>query len=82
MLPQVEFTKVIPADYRLFQVADLFCTMELIDLKDTHHIMSKSEEAFYGSMRDMRKNYLKPMYKNDTISSRITKLNPGAIPSE
>ena len=28
-----------------------------------YHIMSKSEEAFFGSVRDMKKNYLKPMYK-------------------
>lgn len=62
MLPQVEFRKVIPADYRLFQVADLFCTLELICLKNERHIMSKSEEAFFGSIRDMRKNYIKPMY--------------------
>lgn len=59
MLPQAEFRKVIPADYRLFQVADLFCTMELIAIKYEHHIMSKTEEAFFGSMRDMQKNYLK-----------------------
>ena len=63
MLPQVEFRKVMPTDYRLFQVADLFCTLELVCLKDEHRIMSKSEESFFGSMRDMRKNYLKPMYK-------------------
>lgn len=63
MLPQVEFRKVIPVDYRLFQVADLFCTLELICLKDEKRMMSKSEESFFGSMRDMRKNYLKPMYK-------------------
>ena len=63
MLPQAEFRKVMPTDYRLFQVADLFCTLELICLKDGHRILSKSEESFFGSMRDMRKNYLKPMYK-------------------
>ena len=63
MLPQAEFRKVLPADYRLFQVADLFCTLELICLKDTYHILSKSEEVFFGSMRDMKKNYLKPMLK-------------------
>ncbi len=34
MLPQVEFRKVLPTNYRLFQVADLFCTIELIKLKD------------------------------------------------
>lgn len=63
MISQVEFRKVTPADYRLFQVADLFCTLELICLKDKRNILSKSEKAFFGSMRDMRKNYLKPMYK-------------------
>lgn len=62
MLPQAEFRKVIPADYRLFQVADLFCTLELICLKNAYHIMSKSEETFFGSIRDMKKNYLKPMF--------------------
>lgn len=63
MLTQVEFRKVILADYRLFQVADLFCTLELICLKNTYHIMSKSEETFFGSIRNMQKNYLKPMFK-------------------
>ena len=63
MLPQTEFRKVLPADYRLFQVADFICTLELIHLKDERHILSKSEEAFFGSMRDMRKNYIKPMCK-------------------
>ncbi len=63
LLPQIEFRKVIPTDYRLFQVADLFCTMELVKLKEAHHIMSKSEEAFFGSMRDMKKNYMKPIDK-------------------
>ena len=63
MLPQAEFRKVMPTDYRLFQVADLFCTLELVCLKDDHGIMSKSENDFFGSMRDMKKNYLKPMHK-------------------
>ena len=63
MLPQVEFRKVMPTDYRLFQVADLFCTLELICHKEEHRIMSKSEEVFFGSMRDMHKNYIKPMAK-------------------
>lgn len=63
LLPRAEFRKVLPADYRLFQVADLFCTMELICLKNKHNIMSKSEKNFFGSTRDMQKNYLKPIYK-------------------
>ena len=34
----------------LVQVADLFCTLELVCLKDDHGIMSKSENDFFGSM--------------------------------
>lgn len=63
LLPQTEIRKVTPVNYRLFQVADLICTFELISLKSEHHILSKSEENFFGSMRDMKKNYLKPMLK-------------------
>ncbi len=63
MLPHATFKKVIPADYRLFQVADLICTLELVKLKIEHHILSKSEESFFGSMRDMKKNYLNPIEK-------------------
>ena len=63
LLPNTEFRKVIPADYRLFQVADLFCTLELIERKNELHMLSKSEEWFFGSMTDMKKNYLKPMRK-------------------
>ena len=33
LLPEVEFRKVIPSEYRLFQVADLICSLELIRLK-------------------------------------------------
>ncbi len=55
--------KVMPSNYRLFQVADLICTFELISLKNDNHILSKSEEVFFGSIRDMKKNYLKPLSK-------------------
>lgn len=65
MLPQAEFRKVIPADYRLFQVADLICTMKLIKLKEEKHILSKSEKGFFGSLRDTKKNYLKPIEKKE-----------------
>lgn len=63
MLPHAEFKRVLPAQYRLFQVADLLCTMELIQLKAEHHIMSKSEETFFGSLRDLKKNYLSPLHR-------------------
>ena len=59
LLTNVEFKKVKPSQYRLFQVADLLCTMELIKLKHERHLLSRSETAFFGSERDMKKNYIK-----------------------
>lgn len=60
-LPHAEFRKVVPANYRLFQVADLICTMKLTRLKEEKHLLSNSESAFFGSMRDLHKNYIKPL---------------------
>lgn len=61
LLSDVEFKKVIPAQYRLFQVADMCCTLELIKAKADLGMMSVSEIQFFGSMRDMKKNYLRPL---------------------
>lgn len=60
-LDNVEFRKVIPAEYRLFQVADLICTLTLLDMKQKNHILSKSEMLFFGDERTLKKNYLKPL---------------------
>ena len=52
--------------YRLFQIADLCCTMDLISLKRDNGTLSKSETVFFGNDRFLLKNYLKPM-KNKRI---------------
>lgn len=65
LLENVEFRKVIPADYRLFQVADLICTLKLTELKMKNHTLSKSELFFFGDERTLRKNYLKPLAKKE-----------------
>ena len=57
---QVEFRKVKPVDYKLFQVADLICTTELLEEKTT---LSHSETEFFGGRRTFIKNYLKPIKK-------------------
>lgn len=59
LLDNVEFKKVIPSDYRLFQVADLVCTLKLAELKMDRHTLSKSERLFFKDDRTLRKNYLK-----------------------
>jgi len=54
----VEFRKVIPYDYRLFQSADLICTLQLLQLKMEKHNLTKSELSFFKSERDLKKQYL------------------------
>ena len=60
-LENVQFRKVMPADYRLFQDADLIRTLKLAELKLDAHILSKSEKYFFGDERTLRKNYIKPL---------------------
>lgn len=67
LLPNPVFRKVMPKDYKLFQVSDLLCTMELIKLKLDNNVFSNSELAFFGNTRDLRKNYLKPISGKEWI---------------
>ena len=56
----VEFRKVRPNEYRLFQSADLFCTLDLIRTKiDKPVRLTRSEEIFFESKRRLKKDYLK-----------------------
>ena len=66
MLPRIEFRKVLPSDYKLFQVSDLLCSFYLINLKLEHgYGLSHSELMFFGNIRDLKKNYLKPLNKKE-----------------
>lgn len=59
LLDNVEFRRVYPSDYRLFQVADLVCSMKLIKIKLEHHELSAAEKLFFKDTRSIQKNYLK-----------------------
>ena len=59
----VEFRKVKPVDYKLFQIADLFCTMELLSEKAENNCFTHSEIDFFNNIRDFKKNYLKHIKK-------------------
>ena len=61
LLDNVEFKKVTPSDYRLFQVADLVCTLKLVELKMNNNMLSLSEKNFFEDLRTLKKNYLKPL---------------------
>ena len=47
-----------PVDYKLFQIADLICTMELLAEKADTNSFSRSEMEFFDNIRDFKKNYL------------------------
>lgn len=52
-----------PSYYRLFQIADLLTTFELINKKKEERKNSKSEIGFFGSMHGFYKNYYKRLLK-------------------
>lgn len=51
--------KVLPSDYKLFQVADLICTLQLLSRKVSNGSLSKSEQLIFHSKKDLRKDFLK-----------------------
>jgi len=55
----VEFRKVLPSDYRLYQVADLLCTIELLSLKAEDCTLTNSDLIFFESRRKILKDYVK-----------------------
>lgn len=47
---------------RLFQAADLLCTLELTRIKlEIEKRISESEKKFFVSIQNFKKHYLKPM---------------------
>lgn len=57
MFSNVEVRKVNPVDYKLFQVADLICTLDHIKAKIDIGQFSNSEEEFFTSKHEFKKNY-------------------------
>ena len=59
LFSNIEIKKVRPVDYKLFQVADLICTIELLAEKAVNNAFTNSEKEFFYSIRDFKKKYLK-----------------------
>lgn len=64
-LADYDVRKVIPNEYRLFQVADLICTLELLRVKIECGKLSNSEERIFHSVRDLKKDFLKGIHKKE-----------------
>lgn len=55
-------SQVTPERYRLFQVADLICTVELMRLKLSSGLsFTRSEDVFFSGVRAFKKTVLKPI---------------------
>ena len=63
LLGNVVFHRVVPADYKLFQAADMICTLELLSKKAENKALSKSELDFFTSERNLKRAYLKALWK-------------------
>jgi hypothetical protein len=61
----VVFRKATPARYRLFQVADLYCTLELLRQKSADGRLTRSDLRFFGSRRALQKSYLAKLKKKE-----------------
>lgn len=58
--------EVAPEKYRLFQAADLACTLALVRTKlETEGRITLSEKVFFGGEKFLRKVYLKPIERKE-----------------
>jgi len=58
--------EVVPSRYRLLQVADTICTLELVKTKlEKFGTLTHSEERFFGGEKFLRKVYLKPIERKE-----------------
>lgn len=55
----VDIRHVYPVDYRLFQAADFFCTMELWELKRANSDLSANDLRFFKGTKEFTKTYFK-----------------------
>lgn len=54
LFSDVEIKRVNPIDYKLFQVADFICTVELLSKKYDENILSNSEKHFFKNLKEIK----------------------------
>lgn len=55
------YRDVNPSNYRLFQLADYACSVELTALKYQAHEQTRTDEIFFGTWRTFKKNFLQKL---------------------
>ena len=68
----VEFRTAEPQKYRLLQIADFICSVELLKIKMSEKRLSKSEEKFFYRPQELKKTFIKSVekkriYKNTKV---------------
>ena len=56
---------VHPYKYKLLQVADMICTLKLLEIKADANNLSKSETLVFHSVRDLRKEFIKKIKQKE-----------------
>lgn len=59
----IEYKDAIAGRYRLSQVADYICGIELTRLKFERHLETKTDIAFFGAYGNFKKNFYKKLRK-------------------
>lgn len=60
-LSHYDFHRALPKNYKLFQAADLICTLTLLSLKCEQAELTHSEQLIFHSKRELRKHFIKPL---------------------
>ena len=59
----VDFRNASPQQYKLLQVADFICSMELLRQKYENNLLTKSEKSFFYKPQELQKNFFKSIRK-------------------
>ena len=62
-LPDYDVRKVLPKDYKLFQAADMVCTLALLEKKIEDGTLSRSDLLVFHNEKDLKKQFLVPLKK-------------------
>ena len=65
LLDNYKLRKVLPVDYKLFQTADMLCTLYLIDAKFNNHPISNSEKCIFNSKYDFYHDFFNPISEKE-----------------
>ena len=60
----VMYREAYPAEYRMFQIADFACGIELTALKYESHEDTPTDRRFFGHWRDFKKSYLRKLRRH------------------